>query len=51
MFDMFHMFHMDHMFDMFDAWRDPLQEDEYESLAEAVGADHRPPKKKAEKDD
>jgi hypothetical protein len=28
-----------------------LQEDEYESLAEAVGADHRPPKKKAEKKD
>jgi len=28
-----------------------LQEDEYESMAEAVGADHRPPKKKAEKKD
>jgi dihydroorotate dehydrogenase len=28
-----------------------LQEDEYESVSEAVGADHRPPKKKAEKKD
>ena len=33
------------------AWHEFLQEDEYESLAEAVGADHRPPKKKAEKSD
>jgi hypothetical protein len=28
-----------------------LQEDGYESVAEAVGADHRPPKPKKEKKD
>jgi hypothetical protein len=28
-----------------------LQEDEYESVAEAVGADHRPPKPKKPKAD
>jgi len=37
--------------DIFEQPNRLLQEDEYESVSEAVGADHRPPKKKAEKKD